>query len=53
MIASAEQKKNWRGAGVHAAINMSERFSGNAISGFAIVTHSADLSHNFLTLREI
>lgn len=53
MIASAEQKKNSRGAGVHAAINMSESFSGNAITAFATVIHSADLSHNFMTLGEI
>lgn len=50
MIASAEQKRNSRGAGVHAAIHMSESFTGNAIMGFATVTHSADLSHNFMTL---
>lgn len=46
MIASAEQKKNSRGA----AINMSQSFSGNAIVGFVTVTHMGDLSHNFMTL---
>lgn len=52
-MASAEQKKNRRRARVHAAINMSESFSENVIMDFVIVTHSADSSHNYMTLREM
>lgn len=48
--AEKKKKKNdTRGARAHAGINMSKSFFENAIMGFVTVTHTADLSHNYVT----